>query len=127
MGLVIGILVLALAGSGYLLKASYERNGALVAAAEANERALEKAHERVEEVKLKYTQAQAQILALSDRVIELNQERDRIALRLEKWRATLDSRTLAKPEVTRRAARKALRLRQCKLWRDTGGIGDCPK
>lgn len=127
MAIVIGVLLLALAGAGWALKVEIGLNGALTAAAEANERELQQAVDKVEEVKALRALDQQRILLLNETTNKLTAERDEIALRMDKWRSTLDKRTLAKPEVSRRAARASLRRDQCRIWRDTGGKGDCPK
>lgn len=124
----IGIVVLlaALAGTGYLLKGSYERNGALEQAAKMNALELKRAVDKNTALKELRELDQTRILALSAAEKALEDDLARSELRYDKWRSTLDTRTLAKPEVTRRAARKAIRIRQCKIWRDTGGLGKCP-
>lgn len=127
MGIVIAVLLVAALGLGKLLLTAHEEIGAFEIAQEANKRELQKATEKVAEIKALRAQDQVNILSLADDARKLMAERDAIALRMDKWRSTLDARTLAKPEVTRRAARRSLRVAQCALWRDTGGVGDCPK
>lgn len=127
MAIVIMVLVAALAGTGMLLKASYKENGALVAAAEINANELQEAVDKVDELRKREAQLQINLLNLGHANSRL-QEKSQIAQeKYNKWRSSLDTRTLAKPEVTRRTARRAIRSRQCQLWRDTGGVGDCPK
>jgi len=127
MGIVIAVLLGALALSGWLLKQSYEANGAYKVAAEANARELQKAVDKVATLRRLREVDQQRILLLNEQTIALAAEREAIALKMDKWRSTLDDRTLAKPEVTRRAARASLRRDQCRIWRDTGGKGTCPK
>jgi hypothetical protein len=127
LGIVIAVLVLALAGAGWALKGAYKEIGAFELAQEANTRELQKATDKVAEIKALREIDQQRMLLLAETTDALAAERDAIALKMDKWRSTLDARTLAKPEVTRRAARRSLRVAQCKLWRDTGGVGDCPK
>ena len=127
MAIAIGVLLLALAGSGWLLKVSYEEIGAFKVTQEANERELRKAVDKVATLRRLREVDQARILLLNEETNALAAERDAIALKVDKWRSTLDKRTLAKPEVTRRAARASLRRDQCRIWRDTGGVGDCPR
>ncbi len=127
LGIAILVLLVSLAGSGWLLKQSYETNGGLVAAQENNAKQLEKAAVRVEELLQKQNELQLGLLELGHANSLIQQERDIATSRLDKWRSSLDQRTLLKPEVTRRAARRAIRVRQCKLWETTGGVGPCPK
>lgn len=127
MMIVIGVLLLALAGTGWALKESIKANGALEAAAEHNAEQLGKATAKIDELRKREAQLQINILSLGHDNSQLQQELQLETQRYNKWRNTLDKRTLAKPEVTRRAARRAIRVRQCNLWVDTGGIGDCPR
>ncbi len=127
LGIVIAVLLLALAGASWALKVSYEENGGLKVAAIANAENLQRAVEKLVKAKELREQDQERILLLNTYTTALEAERDAIALKMDKWRSTLDKRTLAKPEVTRRAARASLRRDQCRLWRDTGGMGTCPK
>lgn len=48
-------------------------------------------------------------------------ELERRNAELDRWRTTLANRTLAKPEVTRRAARRAISRRMQRLCKSTGG------
>ncbi len=127
MAIAIGVLLLALAGTGYALKESIKANGALEAAAEHNAEQLGKATAKIDELRQREATLQANILNLGHANAAMQQELQEETERYNKWRSTLDTRTLAKPEVTRRAARRAIRVRQCDLWRDTGGVGDCPR
>lgn len=127
MAIAIAILLGALAVSGWLLKQSYEEIGAFKVTQEANERALQRSVEKLIAIKALRELDQKRILLLNEQTNALAAERDAIALKMDKWRSTLDKRTLAKPEVTRRAARASLRRDQCRIWRDTGGVGDCPR
>lgn len=127
LGIAILVLLATLAGSGWLLKNSYEANGALVAAQEHNATQLQKATDRVEELIEKQAELQRGILNLGHANAALQQEKDIAIAKYDKWRSSLDQRTLLKPEVTRRAARRAIRVRQCNLWEATGGVGSCPK
>lgn len=127
MGIGLIVMGIALAGSGLLIKSLYKDIGAFEATQEANKRELQRAVDKVEEIKALRELDQQRILLLNETTNALTAERDAIALRMDKWRSTLDDRTLAKPEVTRRAARASLRRDQCRIWRDTGGKGDCPK
>lgn len=127
MMIVIGVLLLALAGTGWALKNQIKLNGALEAAAEHNAEQLGKATAKIDELRKREAELQVNILNLGHANSQLQQEVQQETERYNKWRSTLDTRTLAKPEVTRRAARRAIRVRQCNLWRDTGGVGDCPR
>lgn len=127
MAIAIAVLLGALAISGWLLKSSYEKNGALEAAAEHNAEQLGQATAKIDELREREATLQANILDLGHANSQMQQELQQETERYNKWRSTLDTRTLANPEVTRRAARRAIRVRQCDLWRDTGGVGDCPK
>lgn len=127
MAVVIMILVAALAGVGMLYKAEIKANGALTAAAEKNAEELQKAADKVDELRRREATLQINILSLGHENAKLQSDMQVVAERYNKWRSTLDTRTLAEPEVTRRTARRAIRVRQCNLWRDTGGMGDCPR
>lgn len=127
MAIVIAILLAALAGTGALLKASYKANGALEAAAELNVAEMQKATDKVDELRRREATLQTNILSLGHENSILQSEMQVVAEKYNKWRSTLDTRTLANPEATRRAARRAIRVRQCDLWRDTGGVGACPR
>jgi len=127
MAIAIAVLLAALAGSGWLLKIAHQEIGAFKVTQEANKRELQKAVDKVAAIKALREIDQARILLLNEQTNALVAEREATALKMDKWRSTLDKRTLAKPEVTRRAARASLRRDQCRLWRDTGGMGPCPK
>ena len=127
MGIVIAILTVAALGLGKLLLNAHEEMGAYKLAEEKNALELQRAVDKNTALKELREIDQGRILLLAEQNNALAAERDATALRMDKWRSTLDQRTLAKPEVTRRAARKSLRLDQCRIWRDTGGVGDCPK
>lgn len=127
LGVACAILLALLVGSGALLKNAYETIGAYELAQEKNKAELQEAVDKIEEIKALRREDQARILSLSHSQNILTDELARANLRYDRWRSTLDARTLEKPEVTRRAARKAIRIRQCEIWRDTGGTGDCPR
>lgn len=127
MAIVILVLVAALAGVGALYRAEIAANGALIAAAEENAQELQKAADKVDELRQREAQLQTNLLSLGHDNAELQSKMQIATQRYDKWRSTLDKRTLAKPEVTRRAMRRAIRSRHCQLWRDTGGVGACPR
>lgn len=127
MAIAIAVLLVALAGSSWLLKKSYEENGALRAAADHNVEQLGKATAKIDELRQREVALQADILNLGHANAQLQEKAQVAQQKFNKWRSTLDVRTLAKPEATRRAARRSIRVRQCQLWRDTGGEGKCPK
>jgi hypothetical protein len=127
MMIAIAVLLAALAGSGWLLKNAHQEIGAFKVTQEANARELQKAVDKVATLRRLREVDQQRILLLNEQTTALVAEREAIALKMDKWRSTLDKRTLAKPEVTRRAARASLRRDQCRIWRDTGGEGACPK
>lgn len=118
--------VLAAAGLAWLLKMSYERNGALEAAAKINIAQVAKAVATIDKMKEARQVLQMNVLALGAANSQLEQEKAQAVERYNKWRSTLDNRTLAKPKVTERAARMDIRRRQCALWQRTGGVGKCP-
>lgn len=126
--LIIALVIVGLgaAGLAWLLKASYERNGALEAAAEINIAQVAKAVATIEKLKEQREVLQTNILQLGHDNSQLEQDKERAVERYNKWRSTLDNRTLAKPKVTERAARMDIRRRQCELWKSTGGVGKCP-
>jgi hypothetical protein len=118
--------LLGAAGLAWALKKSYERNGALEAAAEINIAQVAKAKEAIEKLKEEREVLQTNVLQLGHANSVLEQDKARAIERYNKWRSTLDNRTLAKPKVTERAARMDIRRRQCELWKQTGGVGKCP-
>lgn len=126
LAIALGVAVLAALALGWLLKQSYERNGALEAAAEINIAEVAKAKETIDKLKEEREELQTNVLALGDANSRLLQEKAQAVERYNKWRSTLDNRTLAKPKVTERAARMDIRRRQCELWKRTGGVGKCP-
>lgn len=125
------ILVALLAGSGWLLKNSYEENGQLKTTIEANriqyEQAIAEANRTIDGLRAQRQKDQQQILALGKDNNRIRSQVDKEKARLNKFRSSLEERTLRKPAVTKRAARMALRRQQCETWRITGGTGACPK
>ncbi len=125
------VMGIALAGSLYLLKQSYARNGALeatiVSNAAAYKVAIDEANAAITELRLKREEDQEMILDQARENTEIRAEFDADRRRLDQWRTTLKDRTLAKPKVTERAARMALRRQACETWHITGGVGECPK
>ena len=122
----LAVAVISAAGLAWLLKQSYERNGALEAAAEINIAQVAKAVATIEKLKEQRETLQTNILQLGHDNSQLEQEKAQAVERYNTWRSTLDNRTLAKPKVTERAARMDIRRRQCELWKRTGGTGKCP-
>ncbi len=119
-------LLLLLGISGWLLKNSYEANGALKAAASINEAQVAKATKQIEDLIRKREELQTGLIAMGNENNALAQEKDEAIARYNSFRANLDNRTLANPAAIERAAKMNIRKRQCDLWEKTGGIGKCP-
>lgn len=127
MGIAILLLLGALGGSGILLKNSYEANGALQTAAEVNIAEVAEAKLEIERMLRKRDELQRNILDLGSDNSALEQELAASVARYDRFRKTLNRRTLKKPKVTERAARMDIGRRQCALWKVTGGQGKCPR
>ncbi len=119
-------LLLLLGISGWLLKNSYEANGALKAAASINEAQVAKATKQIEELIARRERLQQNIITLGDENNALTQDLNASIAKYNSFRANLDNRSLSNPAVIERAARIDIIGRQCKLWEKTGGTGKCP-
>ena len=123
--------IVALVILGWLYTGALEKIGGLEVAIEANkiqyESALEIQRKTISTLEAARERDQEMIEAIGEENVRIQAEADATSARLDKMRASIKSRTLRKPEVTRRAARAALSRDACRLWKITGGVGDCPR
>ncbi len=131
LGIALAISILANVGLGFLYKGALKEIGGLEVAIKANKERYESAlaiqRETINALEAAREADQALVLAMGVENARIQAQVDATAARLDKMRTSIKSRTLKKPEVTRRAARAALSRDACRLWRVTGGVGRCPR